>query len=60
MGIESTRSGTRSIRLLELKRNEKVIGKSLEAKVQLYCSGELFDSLNQVKGELKAPLSFPR
>ena len=39
---------------LELKRNEKIIGKSLEAKVKLYCSGELYDFLNQVKGELES------
>ncbi len=38
---------------LELKRNEKVIGKSLEAKVKLFCTGELYTFLDAVKDELK-------
>lgn len=39
---------------LEGKRNEKVIGKSLEAKVILHCSGELAAFLEIVKDELAA------
>ena len=39
---------------LEGKRNEKVIGKSLEAKVILHCSGELAAFLEAVKDELAA------
>ncbi len=39
---------------LERKRNEKVIGKSLEAKVTLFCSGELRSFLDMVKGELES------
>ena len=39
---------------LEGKRNEKVIGKSLEAKVILHCSGELASFLETVKDELAA------
>lgn len=38
---------------LELKRNEKMIGKSLEAKVILFSSGELSLFLKEVKDELK-------
>ncbi|MCI8500632.1 MAG: isoleucine--tRNA ligase [Oscillospiraceae bacterium] len=38
---------------LELKRNEKVIGKSLEAKVKLFCTGELYAFLDVVKDELE-------
>ncbi|WP_093988681.1 isoleucine--tRNA ligase [Massiliimalia timonensis] len=38
---------------LEEKRSEKLIGKSLDAKVTLYCDGELFTFLSGVKGELK-------
>ena len=39
---------------LELKRNEKLIGKSLEAKVLLFCDGELLDFLKGVEKELAA------
>ena len=38
---------------LELKRTAKLIGKSLEAKVTLYCDGELFDFLTSIKEDLK-------
>jgi isoleucyl-tRNA synthetase len=37
---------------LELARNEKIIGKPLEAKVSLYADGELYDFLKSVEGEL--------
>ncbi len=37
---------------LEEKRSENVIGKSLEAKVELYCSDELKGTLAPIKGEL--------
>lgn len=37
---------------LELARNEKIIGKPLEAKVVLYADGELYDFLKSVESEL--------
>ena len=37
---------------LELARNEKKIGKSLEAKITLGAEGELYDFLKSVEGEL--------
>ena len=33
---------------LEIKRNEKIIGKSLEADVEIYADGDLFDKINAV------------
>ncbi|MBC8569633.1 isoleucine--tRNA ligase [Zongyangia hominis] len=41
---------------LELARKEKVIGKSLEAKVTLGCEGELYDFLQGVQSELTTAL----
>lgn len=38
---------------LELARKEKKIGKSLEAKVELYCQGELYNFVKSVEQELK-------
>lgn len=38
---------------LELARKDKVIGSSLEAKVTLYCTGELYDFVVSVKNDLK-------
>ena len=37
---------------LELARKEKVIGASLEAKVQLYCDGALYDFVKSVEEDL--------
>ena len=37
---------------LELARNEKIIGKPLEAKVTLFADGELFDFLKSVEAQL--------
>ena len=37
---------------LELARNEKIIGKPLEAKVSLYADGELYDFLKSVEAQL--------
>lgn len=37
---------------LELARNEKVIGKSLEAKVSLYADGDLYDFLKNLEAAL--------
>jgi isoleucyl-tRNA synthetase len=37
---------------LELARNEKIIGASLDAKVQLFCEGELYDFVKSVESEL--------
>ena len=37
---------------LELARKNKVIGASLDAKVQLFCEGELYDFVKSVEGEL--------
>ena len=37
---------------LELARNEKIIGKPLEAKVSLFADGELYDFLKSVETDL--------
>ncbi len=37
---------------LELARNEKIIGKPLEAKVELFADGELYDFLKSVEADL--------
>lgn len=37
---------------LEIKRTQNAIGKSLEAKVTLYCDGVLFDLLSEMKDKL--------
>ena len=37
---------------LEIARNNKVIGAALEAKVQLFCQGELYDFVKSVENEL--------
>ncbi|MCI9576471.1 MAG: isoleucine--tRNA ligase [Clostridiales bacterium] len=37
---------------LEIARNNKVIGAALEAKVQLFCQGELYDFVKSVEDEL--------
>ncbi|MBQ9994213.1 MAG: isoleucine--tRNA ligase [Clostridia bacterium] len=37
---------------LEIARKDKLIGKSLEAKVELYCSGELLEFVSSVKDTL--------
>ena len=37
---------------LELARNDKIIGKPLEAQVTLYADGELYDFLKSVEGAL--------
>ncbi len=37
---------------MEQKRAAKVFGKSLEAKVTLYCTGELYDTLSSMEGQL--------
>lgn len=39
-------------KVLELKRKEKIIGSSLEAKVTLHCAGELYNFAKQVEDEL--------
>lgn len=39
---------------LEESRKNKIIGKALEAKVELFCSEEVYDFVNSVKQELKA------
>lgn len=39
---------------LELSRQNKEIGKSLEAKVVLYCEGELYNIVKNIKDELAA------
>ena len=41
---------------LELARNDKVIGASLDAKVRLYCTGELYDFARSVESELASVL----
>ncbi|MCI1951180.1 MAG: isoleucine--tRNA ligase [Clostridiales bacterium] len=41
---------------LELARKEKVIGSSLDAKVQLFCDGDLYDFVNEQKKELLTAL----
>ncbi len=38
---------------LEIKRTDKIIGKSLEAKVILGCEGDLYDFLSEQKDNLK-------
>ncbi|MPN14340.1 Isoleucine--tRNA ligase [bioreactor metagenome] len=38
---------------LELARTSKLIGSSLEANVELYCTGSLFDFLSSLAEELK-------
>jgi isoleucyl-tRNA synthetase len=45
---------------LEAKRAEKVIGASLSAEVNLYCSDELFDSLSKLEEELRFALIVSR
>lgn len=40
-------------KVLELARKDKTIGKSLEAKVQLHCDGELYDFVKSVEDELQ-------
>jgi len=37
---------------LELARNEKVIGASLDAKLTLYCDGELYEFVESIRDEL--------
>lgn len=37
---------------LELSRNEKTIGKSLDAEVTVYADGEIFDLLKEIEAEL--------
>jgi isoleucyl-tRNA synthetase len=37
---------------LEIARKNKIIGASLDAKVQLFCTGELFDFVKSVENEL--------
>lgn len=37
---------------LEIARKEKVIGSSLDAKVRLFCDGELYDFVSSLKEEL--------
>ena len=37
---------------LEQARKQKVIGSSLDAKVQLFCTGELYDFVKSVEKEL--------
>lgn len=41
---------------LELARTEKIIGAPLDAKVQLFCTGELYDFVRSVEDELPAVL----
>ena len=45
-----------SQKALELSRKNKEIGKSLEAKVILYCQGELYDTVLSLKDELSSIL----
>ena len=40
-------------KVLEQSRKDKVIGKSLEAKVELFCTGEAYDFVESIKSELK-------
>ncbi len=40
-------------KVIESKRNEGSIGKSLTATVTLYCDGQLHDQLNQLEDELR-------
>lgn len=41
---------------LEIARKEKTIGSSLDATVQLYCTGELYDFVKSVEDELQTVL----
>ncbi|MFU0833722.1 MAG: Isoleucine--tRNA ligase [Oscillospiraceae bacterium] len=41
---------------LEIARKEKTIGSSLDAAVQLYCTGELYDFVKSVEDELQTVL----
>ena len=45
---------------LEFARRDKVIGASLDADVKLYCSGELYDFLRSVEGDLASVLIVSR
>ena len=38
---------------LEIARTDKVIGAALDAKIELFCEGELYDFVKSVEGELK-------
>ena len=38
---------------LEIARTNKVIGAALDAKIELFCEGELYDFVKSVEGELK-------
>lgn len=38
---------------LEIARADKIIGSSLEAKVTLYCDGDLYDFVSSIKNNLK-------
>lgn len=40
-------------KILEIQRKNKVIGSSLEAKVSIYCSGELFEFVKENKEDLQ-------
>lgn len=40
-------------KVIEAKRNDGVIGKSLTASVTLYCHGDLYESLSQLQDELR-------
>ena len=40
------------MKALEIACKEKVIGSSLDAKVRLYCDGELYDFVSSLKEEL--------
>ncbi len=40
-------------KVLELKRNAGVVGKSLEAEVDLYCSEEVLSKLKRIKSDLR-------
>lgn len=48
--LSSVRSDVQ--KALEIKRGQNEIGKSLEAKVSLYCDGELFTLLSNMKDQL--------
>lgn len=40
-------------KVLEQSRKDKVIGKALEAKVKLFCNGEMYDFISAISDELK-------
>jgi len=40
-------------KLIEAKRNEGVVSKSLTASVTLFCDGDLYEKLSQLKDELR-------